>query len=100
MKKRLTPLLLVLLLTAVCAAVAEPAVPEADYAAENAYMQLAIDEARDGIHHQHGGPFGSVIVRDGEAVGRDQLGDYLICVDRDACLKLFDEYTHMDRTIY
>lgn len=34
------------------------------------YMQLAIDEAREGIRHGHGGPFGSVVVKDGVIVGR------------------------------
>ena len=38
--------------------------------AENEYMRLAIEEARQGIEQGHGGPFGSVIVRDGEVVGR------------------------------
>lgn len=31
-------------------------------------MQLAIDEAREGITHRHGGPFGTVIVKDGKVV--------------------------------
>lgn len=34
------------------------------------YMQMAIDEAREGITHGHGGPFGSVIVKDGKVVAR------------------------------
>lgn len=38
--------------------------------AENKYIQMAIDEARTGIHSGQGGPFGSVIVKDGEVVGR------------------------------
>ncbi len=38
--------------------------------AGNGYMQMAIDEAWDGISHRHGGPFGSVIVKAGEVVGR------------------------------
>lgn len=33
-------------------------------------MQLAIDEARSGICQQHGGPFGTVIVKDGEIVAQ------------------------------
>ena len=33
-------------------------------------MQLAIDEARQGIEHQHGGPFGSVVVKDGKVIGK------------------------------
>ena len=37
--------------------------------AQNPYMQLAIDEALEGIAKGHGGPFGSVIVRDGTLVG-------------------------------
>jgi guanine deaminase len=33
-------------------------------------MQAAIDEARDGIYNGDGGPFGSVIVKDGAIVAR------------------------------
>lgn len=36
----------------------------------NEYMKIAIDEAREGITHRHGGPFGSVIVKDGKIVGK------------------------------
>ena len=148
-------------------------------------MQMAIEEARKGIHAGHGGPFESVIVKDGEVVGRghnrvvknndptchgeiaairnagskldtfdlsgceiyttgepchmclcacmwaniskiyysctiadnDRIGfrddkfndifggrenltDYLIEMDRDACLDLFDEYLTLDHTNY
>lgn len=38
--------------------------------AKNKYMQIAIDEAITGIHNNHGGPFGSVIVKDGKIVGQ------------------------------
>lgn len=34
------------------------------------YMQMAIDEARMGIEHGDGGPFGAVVVKDGEVIGR------------------------------
>ena len=153
--------------------------------AENKYMQAAVDEAVEGITQGHGGPFGCVIVKDGEIVGRghnrvvadndptchgeiaairdaggklgtfdlsgcelyttgepcpmclcaclwakigkvyygctiddneligfrdedfDELfggreafGDYLTCVDREACLSLFDAYLRMGRTEY
>lgn len=34
------------------------------------YMQVAIDEAYDGINQHHGGPFGSVVVKNGEIVGK------------------------------
>ena len=33
-------------------------------------MQAAIEEALEGIAEHHGGPFGAVIVKDGEIVGR------------------------------
>ena len=44
-------------------------VPSASYSASSHYMQAAIDEARDGIYNGDGGPFGSVIVKDGEIIG-------------------------------
>ena len=34
------------------------------------YMQMAIEEAREGIRQGHGGPFGCVIVKDGEVVAQ------------------------------
>lgn len=37
-------------------------------AAENKYMQMAIDEALEGIRGGHGGPFGTVIVKDGKVI--------------------------------
>lgn len=36
----------------------------------NKYMKMAIDEARKGIVAGDGGPFGSVVVRDGVVIGR------------------------------
>ncbi len=33
-------------------------------------MQIAIDEARQGMEHDHGGPFGAIIVKDGEILSR------------------------------
>ena len=41
----------------------------ADYKADNAFMQMAIEEARDGIYNGDGGPFGAVIVKEGNVVG-------------------------------
>lgn len=148
-------------------------------------MQMAIEEAREGIRQGHGGPFGCVIVKDGEVVakghnrvlkdhdatahgemmairkagemlgthnlegctlyttgepchmclcailwaniskvyygcaiadnarigfrdehfdtlfgGRDQLGDLMTELDRDDCLRLFDEYNNMTHNTY
>lgn len=34
------------------------------------YMQMAIEEARIGITQKHGGPFGSVIVKDGKIISK------------------------------
>ncbi|MDO4490941.1 MAG: deaminase [Lachnospiraceae bacterium] len=36
----------------------------------NPYMEMAIAEAREGIYKNHGGPFGTVIVKNGEVIGR------------------------------
>lgn len=149
------------------------------------YMTMAIEEARCGIQQGHGGPFGSVIVKDGQVIarahnqvllnhdatahgevmairkagealgthdltgcvlyttgepchmclcasmwanldkvyygctiedngrigfrddkfdrvfgGRDLLGDFLVEIDRDQCLALFDEYNQMQHQGY
>ena len=34
------------------------------------FMNLAIKEAKKGIEHQHGGPFGAVIVKDGIVISK------------------------------
>lgn len=34
----------------------------------NKYMKVAIESAREGIQNNHGGPFGSVIVKDGDII--------------------------------
>ena len=36
----------------------------------NPFMSLAIEEAKKGIHGHHGGPFGAVVVKNGEVVGK------------------------------
>lgn len=152
----------------------------------NEYMKIAIEEARNGFRSHDGGPFGSVIVKNGEIIaknhnrslgkkdstchgemeairdackklgthdlsgcvlyttgepctmclcackwanidkvyygctiednekigfrdnvfdkmfgGRKNLEDYLICIDRDECLKLFEEYNNSsEKEIY
>ena len=73
MKKSLSLLLILLFLWISLSAMALPApVPDASAAdiAENAFMREAILEAMAGIHAGHGGPFGCVIVKDGQIVGR------------------------------
>ena len=47
----------------------------------NKYMQLAIDEALEGIKLGHGGPFGSVIVKDGKIVGK---GHNMVLLNNDS----------------
>ena len=163
---------------------AEPA-EETAILAGNPFMQVAIEEALEGIAKGDGGPFGCAIVRDGRIVGqghnrvladndptchgevaairdacanmetfdltgcelyttgepcpmclfaclwanvdklyfgctiednamigfrdeafddlmggRDRLGDFLTCVDREACLKLFETYLNMQHDLY
>lgn len=36
----------------------------------NKFMRMAIKEAKKGIESHHGGPFGTVIVKDGKVVGK------------------------------
>ena len=63
-------LLLLMLAAAGCASAKTGVQTEFDIRADNEYMQVAIDEALDGISRQHGGPFGCVIVKDGRIVGQ------------------------------
>jgi len=194
-KKAFIVFLSVLLMTVMFAGSAEAEQPKADQTtsdqtktemkAENPYMTEAINEALEGIQNGHGGPFGCVIVKDGEIVGRghnmvlinddptahgeitairdagqtletydlsgctlyttgepcpmclyailwanidavyygctiednadigfrdeifdelaggrEELEDYLTCIDRDACLELFEVYKHLQHTVY
>ena len=61
------------------------------------FLHLAIEEARVGIHNNHGGPFGSVIVKNGVVVGRghnrvladnDPTCHGEVAAIRDACTRL------------
>lgn len=36
----------------------------------NKYIEVALDEAKEGISKGHGGPFGAVIVKDGEIIAQ------------------------------
>ena len=63
----------------------------------NPFMREAIEEARQGIHGGHGGPFGAVIVKDGKIIGRghnqvvannDPTCHGEVQAIRDACSKL------------
>jgi guanine deaminase len=36
----------------------------------NKFMAMALEEARFGITHGHGGPFGAVIVKNGQVIGK------------------------------
>ena len=63
--------LIALSMTGFCQADTKTVVPpKATYHAENQYMDLAIAEARQGIFNTHGGPFGTVIVKDGKIIGQ------------------------------
>ena len=53
----------------------------ASYSAKDHFMQIAIEEARIGIHNHHGGPFGSVVVRDGEVIAK---GHNMVLVNKDS----------------
>ena len=63
----------------------------------NKFMKLAIDEAKKGIRNKEGGPFGSVIVKDGQVVGcghnkvvanNDPTAHGEMMAIRDACNRL------------
>lgn len=50
---------------------------------DNLFMQMAVDEARKGIHEGAGGPFGCVVVKDGEVVGRGH--NCVVCNNDPTC---------------
>ena len=79
-KTRVLMILFVLfmVLFAVCARAEQT---ETTIEAGNPYMTEAISEALDGIEHGHGGPFGCVIVKDGEIIGR---GHNMVLVNNDS----------------
>jgi tRNA(Arg) A34 adenosine deaminase TadA len=60
---------------------AESTATDTTITAENPYMTEAIREALEGITHAHGGPFGCVIVKDDEIIGR---GHNMVLADKDS----------------
>lgn len=63
----------------------------------NKFMELALNEAKKGIRNKEGGPFGAVIVKDGEVVGQghnkvvadnDPTAHGEMMAIRDACNRL------------
>lgn len=69
-------------------------------------MSIAVKEALLGIRKGHGGPFGAVILKDGEAVGKghntvmkrnDPTAHAEVCAIRAACRKL--QTSHLDGCI-
>ena len=164
MRKVLSPALcMICLLLSACSA--KTVKPDVQIKAGNQYMTEAIAEALEGIYNGHGGPFGCMIVRDGEITAirnaEKELGtydlsgcvlyttgepcpmclyailwanidqvyygctiednaeigfrdekferlasgayaqeDYMICIDRDACLELFQVYIGLDHKTY
>ena len=66
-----------------CGRTAPEEPPQADVTitAQNEFMQAAIEEALAGTGQGHGGPFGCVVVKDGEIVGR---GHNTVLLDNDA----------------
>ena len=69
MKKTLISVLCLTCLL-LCACSGKEIKPDVTIRADNPYMPEAIREALRGIYNGHGGPFGCVIVKDGEIIGR------------------------------
>ncbi len=74
----------------------------------NQFMKLAIEEARKGFNSNHGGPFGAVIVKDGEIVAsahnevlgtNDPTAHAEVLAIRKACA-LFESHNLSDCEIY
>lgn len=49
----------------------------------NKFMKMALEEAETGIKLGHGGPFGAVIVKDGEVIAK---GHNMVLAEKDATL--------------
>lgn len=67
------------------------------YSDDEKFMRRAIELARDGVENNAGGPFGAVIVRDGEIVGEgcnrvtstnDPTAHAEVVAIRDACARI------------
>ena len=74
----------------------------------NQLMKMAIEEARSGFNRDHGGPFGAIIVRDGELIAKahnevlkanDPTAHAEILAIRKACAH-FKNYDLSDCEIY
>lgn len=72
------------------------------------YLQAAVELAREGVKNGMGGPFGCIIVKDGQVVGRgcnrvtstnDPTAHAEVVAIRDACQKLGD-YQLTDCDVY
>ena len=50
------------------------------------YMKIALDEAYKGIRNGDGGPFGTVIVRNGEVIGQGHNKEQYKWLLDNACL--------------
>ncbi len=97
MMKKLLVYMVILCLTFTAAAEAVPDTADSAVLADNPYMQVAIDEALEGIENSHGGPFGAVVVLNGEIVGQghnmvlannDPTCHGEVSAIRDACSRL------------
>ena len=80
-RKKAFLVLLSVLLMFMFAASAEADQTKRDIEAGNPFMTEAISEALDGIRDGHGGPFGCVIVRDGEIIGQ---GHNMVLINNDS----------------
>lgn len=69
-------------------------IPETNY---TTYFELAFQEARSGTKHEHGGPFGAVLIKDGQIISQahntvlrdnDPTAHAEINAIREACKKL------------
>lgn len=61
---------------------------------QKSFMQMAIDEARNGVEEGRGGPFGAIVVKDGKVIGKasnmvfatkDPTAHAEVMAIRDAC---------------
>ena len=75
---------------------------------QKSFLALAVEEASTGVKHNHGGPFGAVVVKNGEVIAsahnevveRNDPTAHAEIMALRAAAKVLDNYRLLDTTLY